>query len=393
MRPKELDQLLLNLETQPSEALDRRIAALITQAAKQGSGKGFRELALWRHIMQSKIAKIAAVIAIVLVGIVAFYTFDSTTSATWASVINPLMTSQTVVFDAVANIQGVTIRAKVMNMGTQRIRYEIEPPQGSPIIIFDQEHSQMLQLFPDDKQAILIDLKILPDETPKDYLASIRNLIKELQNDPNVSIEQLPDSVIDGRNAVGFRAKTAHGDITIWADPETLLPIRLELLDNNTSTVCTNFQFDIDLDPSLFRMDIPVGYTTASGQLNYDDSAEKEVLEGLRIWAQILEDNQFPEDLTTATYQKMPGLRKKLQNGTLKLSMQEKLDLGLKMGPLSKFLMSLKPEHDWHYVGASVQFGDASKPVCWYKPIGSQTYRVVYGDLSVKDVPEEDLPK
>jgi len=251
----------------------------------------------------------------------------------------------------------------------------------------------MLQLFPDNKQAILIDLKILPDETPENYLASIRDVIRELQDDPDVSMEQLPDSVIDGRNAVGFRAKTAHGDITIWADPETLLPIRLELLDNNTSTVCTDFQFDIDLDPSLFRMDIPAGYSTASGQLNYDDSVEKEVLEGLRIWAQILEDNQFPEDLTTATYQKMPGLKKKLQNGTLKLSMQEQLDMGLKMNRFYQFVMSLRPVQDWHYVGASVPFGDANKPVCWYKPIDSQTYRVVYGDLSVKDVREEDLPK
>jgi hypothetical protein len=30
--------------------------------------------------------------------------------------------------------------------------------------------------------------------------------------------------------------------------------------------------------------------------------------------------------------------------------------------------------------------------VCWYKPVGSQTYRVVYGDLSVRDVAPEDLP-
>lgn len=347
--------------------------------------------------MQSKITKIAAAIAIVIVSIVAFHTFDSTTGATWASVIDPLMTSQTVVFNAVANIQGVTFRAKVMNMGTQRIRYEIEPPQGPPIIIFDQEHSQMLQLFPDKKQAFLIDFRNVPDEMqmPENYLASIRNLIKELQDDPNVSIEQLPDTVVDNRKAVTFRARNDQDDITVWADPETLLPIRLELLQNNINiiTVCTNFQFDIDLDPSLFSIDIPADYTTASGQLDFDDSSEKEVLEGLRIWAQILEDNQFPEDLTTATYQKMPGLKKKLKNGTLKLSRQEKLDMGLKMGPLSKFLLSLKPEHDWHYVGASVQFGDASKPVCWYKPIGSETYRVVYGDLSVRDLLEEDLPK
>jgi hypothetical protein len=30
--------------------------------------------------------------------------------------------------------------------------------------------------------------------------------------------------------------------------------------------------------------------------------------------------------------------------------------------------------------------------VCWYKLKGAKTYRVVYGDLSVKDVAAEDLP-
>ncbi len=103
--------------------------------------------------------------------------------------------------------------------------------------------------------------------------------------------------------------------------------------------------------------------------------------------------NHFPPDLTTATYQKMPGLRKKLKDGTLKLSMQEKLDMGLRMGPLSKFILSLRPEQDWHYVGAGVPFGDATQPVAWYKPIGSDSYRVIYGDLSVTELDAENLPE
>jgi outer membrane lipoprotein-sorting protein len=345
--------------------------------------------------MQSKITKIAAAIAIVLVGIMVFYTFDSTTSATWAGIINPLMTSQTIMCNVAVNSQGVKTNMKAM-VDTQRIRYEIEPPQGPPIMIVDLEHSQMLMLVPDKKQAILIDLNNLPDESPENYFESIRDVIKELQNDPDVAIEQLPDSVIDGRNAVGFQAVKTDVDITVWADPETLLPIRLELFWNNIniSIVCTNFQFDIDLDPSLFSIDIPAGYKTVSGQLNLEESSEKNLVEGLRIWAQHLEDSQFPEDLSVATYwKKMPGLKKKLQNGTLKLSRQQMLDMGLKMNRFYQFVMSLRPVQDWHYVGASVPFGDANKPVCWYKPIDSQTYRVVYGDLSVKDVREEDLPK
>lgn len=48
---------------------------------------------------------------------------------------------------------------------------------------------------------------------------------------------------------------------------------------------------------------------------------------------------------------------------------------------------------NWHYAGSGVKLGDASKPIFWYQPQGSQTYRVIYGDLSAKDVAPENLPK
>jgi len=42
--------------------------------------------------------------------------------------------------------------------------------------------------------------------------------------------------------------------------------------------------------------------------------------------------------------------------------------------------------------GEDVRLGDASKAVCWWKPAGSSVYRVVYGDLSIRDVAPGDLP-
>jgi outer membrane lipoprotein-sorting protein len=394
MRPNKLDKLILNLETQPSEGLDRRIAAMISHAGKQGSAKVCPELALWRRIMQNKTTKIAAVIAIVLVSIVSFHIFDSTTSVTWADVIEPLMNAHTATFDITVHSQAKTSQGKLMAMG-QRIRYEFEPSQNLPTTIIDYENMQMQYLIPERKEAVLIDLRDLAEteEVPENYLQSIRDVIKELENDPSTSIEQLPEREVDGRTALGFHAQDAEDEITVWADPETMLPIRLEQVYAGLHIVCTNFQFDIALDPSLFSMDIPAGYSTASGQLDFEDHGEQGLLEGFRIWAQILEDDQFPEDLTFASYRKMPGLKKKLKEGTIKLTQQEKVDLGIKMGPFFKFVMSVKPEQDWQYVGAGVPFGDADRPVCWYKPVGSDTYRVIYGDLSVKDLAAGDLPK
>ncbi|NQV31472.1 MAG: hypothetical protein HQ515_02205 [Phycisphaeraceae bacterium] len=345
--------------------------------------------------MHSKYFKTGAVIAIMLMAtLMGLNQFQNPLeSVTWANVIDPLMTARTAVFDVVTEYQGHTSEAKLLVMG-HLIRYELKPGQGPPIIIFDTETFQMLNMIPEQKRGWLIDLKNLPDEAPENYLESVRDVIKTLQNDPDVSINQLPDSSVDGQNTIVFRARNAQDEITVWADPETLIPVRLDQTENGLHVVCTNFQFDIDLAPSLFSMDIPEGYSTVSGELNLGNLAEKDLVEGMRIWAQTLEDNQFPEDLSAAVYMnKMPEVLERLKNGTLKLSQQQKLDMALQMGQCLQFVGTLKPEQDWHYVGAGVPFGDASQPVGWYKPIGSETYRVIYGDLSVKELNAENLPE
>jgi hypothetical protein len=56
------------------------------------------------------------------------------------------------------------------------------------------------------------------------------------------------------------------------------------------------------------------------------------------------------------------------------------------------FIEQLPEGSDWRYVGEDVKLGDESQAVCWWKPSGSSVYRVVYGDLSVRDVAPNDLP-
>lgn len=52
-------------------------------------------------------------------------------------------------------------------------------------------------------------------------------------------------------------------------------------------------------------------------------------------------------------------------------------------------------EQSFRYVGKGVKLGDKDRIVCWYKlknATDAQAYRVVYGDLSVKDMAAKDLP-
>ena len=49
------------------------------------------------------------------------------------------------------------------------------------------------------------------------------------------------------------------------------------------------------------------------------------------------------------------------------------------------FLQLLPKSSGAHYAGALCQTRDASKPIFWYTPADAKNYRVIYGDLSVKE--------
>lgn len=55
------------------------------------------------------------------------------------------------------------------------------------------------------------------------------------------------------------------------------------------------------------------------------------------------------------------------------------------------FYMTLKPENDAHYVGKDVKLGTPDRAIFWYKPTGSEKYRVIYADLSVKELTPEEV--
>jgi outer membrane lipoprotein-sorting protein len=313
-----------------------------------------------------------------------------TESVLWADVVRPILTARTVVF----NVEGENVpTTKVMNMGTQRVRGEVLSADGNTvqvIVIVDYDTFRMLQLIPKQKTAVLIDMKDLP-EKPENVLEEMRNMVTEIQNDPNVSVETLGEEEIDGRIAIGFRAAGPDGEMTVWADPQTALPIRMEQQWRQIQFVCTDFQFDIELDESLFSMEIPEGYSELpSGELPIASTTEQDLVETLRMWAEIILDKVFPEDFTGQVY--LADVNKNREK-FVKVKEEQRVELGLRFSRGFIFVKLLKAENDWHYVGKDVKLGDSKSPVCWYRPDGSETYRVIYGDLSVKDVAPENLPK
>jgi len=377
--------------------LRQKLMASLPARSEQRKGNrliNLLQLFIRGDTMKVRITKLAAAAVIIIAILTAIHFLGSPIEGiAWADVVRPILTARTVVFNVIT-VEGENVPiTRVMNMGTQRVRSEVLSPDGKTvqvIAIVDYDTSRMLTLIPNQKISALTDLKDLP-EKPENVIDTMRNMITELQNDPNVSVEPLGEKEIDGRIAQGLRATSPDGELTVWADPQTALPIRMEQKWRQMQFVCTDFQFDIEMDESLFSMEIPEGYSTLpKAALSLTGSTEQDLIETLRIWAELILDGIFPKDFSTQAYMDdVPKMRELASQH----SQEQNREYGLKMARGFIFFKLLKAENDWHYVSKNVKLGDSESPVCWYRPEGSETYRVIYGDLSVKDVAPANLPK
>jgi hypothetical protein len=86
----------------------------------------------------------------------------------------------------------------------------------------------------------------------------------------------------------------------------------------------------------------------------------------------------------------MPLLVEKLPS--LDLTEEEMMQMPIKFARGMLFLQIYEASGQWHYAGADVELSDADTPIFWYLPKDSETYRVIYGDLSAEDVAPKNLP-
>lgn len=340
--------------------------------------------------MKNRITKLATA-AVIVVGVLAGLHFIGNpfkATVTFADVIKPIFSARTAILDIIVgeDEQGPVIHDMIMG---SRIRRTFSNVDGV-IAIIDVDVGRILQLTPEKKEAAYIDLKDWP--SMPNYLDGLRNVITKLQESPDFEVEELGVQQVKGQELIGFRAMHPKMEITIWADPKTALPIRIEQVTGQMHVICRDLQFDVPLDEILFDMNLPEGYTMQQGELDLSGATEEDFIEGLRILAQVLGDGTFPDSIAVEDFLKWaPEAAKRAEE--LGLSEQEKTEMGLKMQQHLLFIRFFKGEGQWHYAGKGVKFGNADAAIFWYRPEGSETYRVVYGDLSVKEVTPENLPQ
>jgi hypothetical protein len=358
---------------------------------------------IWRIIMNktmTKVAAAAAIIAIVVVGMHYLGVSPDGAGVVWADVLRNMEASQTVTFTLDTENNDETY-GHFWRKGTVKIKGPIRRFDG--INGFRSKYGQseeetiisMMDLSRQNRFVTLYPLKKCA-ETADNHgynptLLTYDGLKEDFHNETE---ESLGDMEINGRKAIGFRFVKDNKEIMVWVDSDTALPIQIESKANDgTETLTlTNITFGVELDDQLFDMTVPDDYlamnmSTEEFTIPFE-LTEKHLVEGLKIAAGH-RGGKFP----TYFGRGRPGqeaIDKSLEEQSRIVAPIED-DFAIMLA--TEYFVRLPKGSEWQYVGEDVKLGDAKKPVCWWKTPESKTYRVIYGDLSIRDVEPSDLPE
>lgn len=375
------------------EADDRILRGALDHLAKRRQGGiAHPRPVIWRTIMTSRVAKLAVAAAIVIAALIAFRFIGNPVGSTltFAQVIQPILNASTAEFDIVIGEEGSgapVIHDVVMG---SRIRRTV-PAVSDDVTIIDLEASRILTFSETKKEAQYMSLEGLP--SMPNYMEQLKNVIAMLQEIPDFVVEDLGARQLDGRELVGFLARHPRAEITIWADAETGLPVRIEQNEGQMRVICKNMQFDVPVEDAWFSMDVPEGYKVhQESTLDLQAGTEEAFIKGLRLLAERFNGGQFPDGVAVEDYlNQAPDVARQLQE--MDLSSEEQIALGQTIQNYLLFTRFFQGEGEWTYQGQGVTLGDAQTPIFWYRPKDSETYRVIYGDLRVEDVAPENLPE
>jgi hypothetical protein len=256
--------------------------------------------------------------------------------------------------------------------------------------IIDTNRKKLITLMHSTKQCITFDLT--GNITASQQVSGL-TLFEGLRRLQDSGARLMGTKEIGGIKAAGYGVSTSGMSFVIWADPGKQQVLLVEYEMENMKGMkgeMSDFDFDAQIDDSLFSLDPPKGYTLTDGQaLKMAEPSEEAFIKFLRKYAEETEGNLFLPSLDTAGMMKAVQLRKKTApNPPMSEFMKQNQEntLGL------MFAMMMTSANDFHYAGEGIALGNAQKPICWYKPTGAQTYRVIYGDLSVREAAPGNLP-
>lgn len=255
------------------------------------------------------------------------------------------------------------------------------------IYVQDYQKGKEIVLTPKNKAAEVRSRVSTPFDGAHGWLQELRRMVSDAQRGEANEAENLGRQMVDGHERVGFRIRKGSYEYTIWAEPDTGLPAGVESISNDRKSrlVWSDFRYNVDLDESLFSLEVPEGYRVIHGRASA--TSVKHVAQMLRVAAEY-NDGEFPAQLfgpegIQAVLEK--SVAAKHGSDIWAEKPQALADLNAKVSLGERFLRALAPEHVPRYAGKGVKLDTPNRPIFWYKAPEGNRFWVIYADLSTKE--------
>ncbi len=414
MKPvDDIEKLIQRIDVAPRGEMDQRTLRDIKESHEKAA-KASRtnvEQESWRELAKSRrvqLAVAAAIMIAILIGINQFGGLIDGADVAWGMVVDRIETAETVSYKSVfkaGNTPATTIR--VTYMAPYFLRRQ-ELPDGK-IDIYNYPERKHLTLYPESKFGKILEYANVvrgANELPADVKKFFGGHPWEwFRRKYEKYGEFTGQAEIDGRPADVFFAEYGPQTIKVWTDHETKLPVRAEIdyvqyprNDDShpvpLSYVLSEFVWNTPVDESLFSISAPAGYRVEHRRIDVSEATEQALVEGLRAFAELY-DGRFPDDLgedaaINITTDFMNAKASKHLTSDQRIGIYQQF---LKVKTAVEFVQKLNSDNDWLYAGKDIKHGDTKKAIFWYRPVDSETYRLIYGDLTIEDVSPEDLPR
>lgn len=231
--------------------------------------------------MKRPISKLAAAAVIIIVALITIHQLGgSVESVAFADVVRPLLTAETGKFKMTIDVVSAGLdwidckdepfqTIEVMFAGPGRTRWNV--PTGE-VLVANMLEGKVMILIPAKREAVVMQVGppgMIPPHNRFNKLLELRGLIQYALENEDDSVEFLGEREIEGITAIGYyiTGPHHHGNITVWADTESKLPIRIEqsmdMPNRKESAIISDIVYDIELDDSLFSIELPKGYSAA----------------------------------------------------------------------------------------------------------------------------------
>jgi hypothetical protein len=427
MRPtKNIENLIKNAEMDTNANTDEAVLVDVLKAFEKSKNKKsvLTQPNIWRIIMKSRITQLAAVAVIIIACFTGLFFWKSTGSGiALADVLTRIeqvtgymyqmrsrMTGQKTNIEwtwtvLVSKENGIKMTGRNVNLKNGKIHHGdtyLLPKLNSVIFVMHEDKSYV----------------------PIKYDGTKLDFYREECNDPRIIIKQilscehtsLGQSVIDGITVEGFQTTdpTYKGgfmgqadfmgeykkvDVKLWVGVNTFLPVRLEEdivteKGKHIHEVSYDFRWNVVVNADDFEPNIPADYRLPAGDIIIPASNEENAIKGLRLFANLAEEYPVNLDNQILLYEEAKRLTGFDKDSFQDLPDDEKTKKNselIALGAPAFFYKTLVDENkDPAYYGKTVGPDDTNKVLLRWKLDDGQ-YRVIFGDLSIKNITGEEL--